>query len=454
MVYDAIYGLTYGANYNYSINLPPGTYNWTSYANDTSGNWNSTPTWMMEGTKGKGTPALTLSIDGAEADRSVTYGTTTTVAAAESNSGDLDVNYTFYRGTSNITSPDTSILSEGTYVYVYNSTGGTNWSSSSVTRTLNVTAAIFTPSSPGSSGPASTPSTKVSVKKGEANITIPSIAGGKSTNVTIAKTEDVAIRQINISVSNPVNNIKIVITKLAGVPSSVTHMIEGKVYHYIQIDKTNITDSDLNKAYIKFAINKTWLTINGVDKTNMALYRWANDKWNELATTYVSEDSLEVFYQAETPGFSYFLIGTKGGEVTTQAPTGEAITCTESWSCTDWSACNNSQQTRACTDTNNCGTIAIKPEESQTCQIALTEITTQQFPMFEVSLIIIVSIIIIILFILKLIGKLNINSIRKIKPRRMKKENIPKPPENVKYYYSKKDFEEEAEKDKDKKENK
>ena len=41
--------------------------------------------------------------------------------------------------------------------------------------------------------------------------------------------------------------------------------------------------------------------------------------------------------------------------------------CQESWSCSAWSACTNGAQTRTCTDSKNCGTIANKPAETQTC---------------------------------------------------------------------------------------
>ena len=43
--------------------------------------------------------------------------------------------------------------------------------------------------------------------------------------------------------------------------------------------------------------------------------------------------------------------------------------CTTFWECTDWSECLDSTQTRTCTDLNNCGKIADKPEESQECTI-------------------------------------------------------------------------------------
>ena len=217
-----------------------------------------------------------------------------------------------------------------------------------------------------SSGGSSTggETTKVIIIKGNANITVPSIAAGKMSNISITKTEDVAFRQFNISVVNAVSNIKIIIIKISNLPSSISKTIEGKVYHYIQITKENITDENIGKVYIKFAVSKSWLTDNGVTASDIRLYRWSNNIWNELTTTYLSEDSTEVFYQAESPGLSYFIIGSKPSA----APSAPII-CTESWSCPDWSTipCVDNYQTRTCTDASNCGTTINKPAESRSC---------------------------------------------------------------------------------------
>lgn len=42
-------------------------------------------------------------------------------------------------------------------------------------------------------------------------------------------------------------------------------------------------------------------------------------------------------------------------------------TCVQNWQCTAWTACENSQQTRTCTDLNNCGIATNKPSETQSC---------------------------------------------------------------------------------------
>ncbi len=61
----------------------------------------------------------------------------------------------------------------------------------------------------------------------------------------------------------------------------------------------------------------------------------------------------------------------------------EKIKCSESWHCTAWtpSSCPESgEQTRTCTDSNNCGTRVYKPITTQTC----TNIQKQQQPISDV----------------------------------------------------------------------
>jgi len=41
--------------------------------------------------------------------------------------------------------------------------------------------------------------------------------------------------------------------------------------------------------------------------------------------------------------------------------------CVPDWSCSSWSSCSGSQQTRTCVDLNNCGANDLKPIETQPC---------------------------------------------------------------------------------------
>lgn len=178
--------------------------------------------------------------------------------------------------------------------------------------------------------------TKVTLTRGQATITIPSIAAGKMAYVSINKTEDLAFREINITVVNSVNKIQIDIKKLAVRPASITKSVTGKVYHYINIDKINITDSDISKVKYKFAIDRSWITSNNIDPTTITMYRYTTD-WDKLLTTKESETTDEMIFTAESLGLSTFAI------------TGEMIGGTKCPVCpepTEWSGCVESKQYR------------------------------------------------------------------------------------------------------------
>ncbi|MFH1501314.1 MAG: hypothetical protein ABIE22_05220 [archaeon] len=42
--------------------------------------------------------------------------------------------------------------------------------------------------------------------------------------------------------------------------------------------------------------------------------------------------------------------------------------CVELWQCGAWTECVNGKQTRECSDSNNCGTVALRPGESRDCE--------------------------------------------------------------------------------------
>ncbi len=67
------------------------------------------------------------------------------------------------------------------------------------------------------------------------------------------------------------------------------------------------------------------------------------------------------------------------------SPTGSATQqycckqiCQENWDCTSWSSCINNQQTRTCSDLNNCGTTLNKPPVTQSCTTSCGNILNNQ----------------------------------------------------------------------------
>ncbi len=55
----------------------------------------------------------------------------------------------------------------------------------------------------------------------------------------------------------------------------------------------------------------------------------------------------------------------------------ETETCTEDWSCDDWTVCADDLQSRTCTDANTCGTEDNKPDESQACVVETIDNETE-----------------------------------------------------------------------------
>ena len=133
------------------------------------------------------------------------------------------------------------------------------------------------------------------------------ITPGVATIMKITKKE-IGLKQIQIEVKNPANNVRITVTKLEGKPASVTQEISGKVYKYLEINAENLNETNLERAKIQFEVNKTWVLENNLDKNRIYLYRFVNNEWEKLTTRLLNETDNYINYEAETPGFSYFAI--------------------------------------------------------------------------------------------------------------------------------------------------
>ncbi|MFH1311167.1 MAG: PGF-pre-PGF domain-containing protein [Nanoarchaeota archaeon] len=123
---------------------------------------------------------------------------------------------------------------------------------------------------------------------------------------------DVGIKQIQIEVNNAAQNVKVSVTKYDGKPADVSISKSGKVYQYVQIDATNLADK-LSKATVQFRVEKTWATTNNLAKEKIVVSKFdeTGNKWNELTTTFASEDNTHYYYDVEVTSFSYFAIAEK-----------------------------------------------------------------------------------------------------------------------------------------------
>ncbi|MEM5778122.1 MAG: NEW3 domain-containing protein [Candidatus Aenigmatarchaeota archaeon] len=114
--------------------LAVGSYNYKWYANDSINTWdNLSATYVVN----KGTPSLSLTSSGGW---SITYPSSNNVTGSETNNGDNDCTYNFYRD-NNLANSENGlfiVLGAGNHPYVYNTSGCTNYSSNSISNTLVV----------------------------------------------------------------------------------------------------------------------------------------------------------------------------------------------------------------------------------------------------------------------------------------------------------------------------
>ncbi len=170
----------------------------------------------------------------------------------------------------------------------------------------------------------------VTTTTGQATITLPTLSTGQTATVTITKTEGLPVRGIDITVKAAVaSGISVIVQKVATKPAEVTVDVPsavGKVHSFITVTKAaTLKDADVSSAKIRFAVEKSWITANNVDKNKVVLQRFADGKWNALSTTLKSESGDEVNYEATSPGLSVFAIT---GEVSAVAPGATTTTTT------------------------------------------------------------------------------------------------------------------------------
>jgi len=217
---------------------------------------------------------------------------------------------------------DNSVAMGGTLTYAYSgdstATSGTTIATCTATDPFGFTAtgtgsytvtAASSTSSAGTGGSSSTSSVGVYAKE------VWNSVDSGTTTVLEVNNGEIGITAVEFDVSKKVYGAWMKVEKKASLPSSVK-TFSGDTYRKIQITKGSALKEDvLVNPTIDFKVPKTWLTENKIGKANIALHRYVDDNWVELSTTMGEDDGTYVHYSAETPGFSYFIIGEKVGAV-------------------------------------------------------------------------------------------------------------------------------------------
>jgi len=308
----ANYGVT---QFYYNNNsLAAGTYTYTWCANDTALAFynSSNQTFQVN----QSYLPITLYINGTD-DDSTTYNYS--VANLTANfSSDYSFNITLWTNLTgswtlldNEPSPvtnytDLTPYQTANYSVIANWTGNANYTISSASHYLTLAYYTAPPTPPtGNTGGWDAPSGPS--QGGQQSVIFVTIEAGVA---SIARYTDklLDLREINITVSNPANAVKITVSKVDEQPATITHSITGTVYKYFNITTQNLDESNVAKARLKFRVNKTWYSENNLSPATTKLNRYESNGWRTLSTTQTTSDTDYYYFEAETPGFSTFAV--------------------------------------------------------------------------------------------------------------------------------------------------
>jgi len=118
--------------------------------------------------------------------------------------------------------------------------------------------------------------------------------------------KEIDVTEFSLSIKKSSSNVMVKIKKLGSRPDVVPEI--KNVYSYLEIEKTNLQEENINIIKIKFKVSKKWLNEKGIAREEIVLNHYKNNKWNELPTIIKGEDSEFVYYEAETSSLSYFAI--------------------------------------------------------------------------------------------------------------------------------------------------
>ena len=132
------------------------------------------------------------------------------------------------------------------------------------------------------------------------------------------------VTKIEFSVKNETNKASLKFTKLDSKPNNVTQP-SGTVYNWFSIEPNNLVEDNLFEVKFSFRVEKEWINLKRVSPNYITLARWSKGTWNELSTSLVKNDSSFYYYEAYSPGFSYFVIETTTPKVQETLPKNKTI---------------------------------------------------------------------------------------------------------------------------------
>jgi PGF-pre-PGF domain-containing protein len=142
------------------------------------------------------------------------------------------------------------------------------------------------------------------------------ITTGVTVNVESDK-DEIIIKSLEFETTGNYENVNYTIKKLDDKPADILEepMENSTVYEYLDIKLTTneiyMHEEEFEYIKFQFKVEKTWIENNNIDQESITLIRF-NNGWHPLPTSFLFEDELFLYFEAESPGLSiYTVVGTE-----------------------------------------------------------------------------------------------------------------------------------------------
>ncbi|MBP2146761.1 PGF-pre-PGF domain-containing protein [Methanofollis sp. W23] len=124
------------------------------------------------------------------------------------------------------------------------------------------------------------------------------------------------VSEVKVTAADRIDGIRLSLKKASDEPEG----LETAVYQYLLADMTYAMEDDIEEIVFSFDVLKSWLKDHDAGAGDIVLWWYDDETWQPLRTEVVKETNTRVYYQAVSPGFSYFAIAV--GEGMTIIPEG------------------------------------------------------------------------------------------------------------------------------------
>ncbi len=139
---------------------------------------------------------------------------------------------------------------------------------------------------------------------------IKDVSTGQTFELEIDDEDIPYINGFSLTAKQAIYSSKLAITDLDKKPWYSMADPDASVLRYFKVgyDKNNYVEN----ARFKVSVNKSWLKDNDIDPYKFVLYHYTTS-WEKLDTKILKEDNESIYFEAATPGFSYFSLGGESG---------------------------------------------------------------------------------------------------------------------------------------------